>query len=84
MKVELIHHASIKFTGDKVIYFDPYKIEEEVHDADYIFITHDISLVKRIADKVAVMQNGYIVEQGTCESIFNHPQHDFSKQLLMS
>jgi oligopeptide/dipeptide ABC transporter ATP-binding protein len=50
----------------------------------YIFITHDISLVKRIADKVAVMQNGYIVEQGTCESIFNHPQHDFSKQLLMS
>lgn len=41
MKYEVIHHASIKFTGDKIIYFDPYKIEEELHDADYIFITHD-------------------------------------------
>lgn len=41
MKYEVIHHASIKFTGDKIIYFDPYKIEDELHDADYIFITHD-------------------------------------------
>ena len=41
MKIEVIHHSSIKFIGDKVIYFDPYKIEEEMHDADYIFITHD-------------------------------------------
>lgn len=41
MKIEVLHHASIKITSDKVIYFDPYKIEEEVHDADYIFITHD-------------------------------------------
>ena len=41
MKIEVIHHASIKITTDKVIYFDPYKIDEELHDADYIFITHD-------------------------------------------
>ena len=41
MKYEVIHHASIKFTGNMIIYFDPYKIEEELHDADYIFITHD-------------------------------------------
>ena len=41
MKYEVIHHATIKFTGEKTIYFDPYKIEEELHDADYIFITHD-------------------------------------------
>ena len=41
MNYSVIHHASIKFTGDVVIYFDPYKIENEVHDADYIFITHD-------------------------------------------
>ena len=41
MKIDVIHHASIKLTGEKVIYFDPYKIEEEYHDADYIFITHD-------------------------------------------
>ena len=41
MKYEVLHHASIKFMGDKIIYFDPYNIEEKTHDADYIFITHD-------------------------------------------
>jgi L-ascorbate metabolism protein UlaG (beta-lactamase superfamily) len=41
MKIDVIRHASIKFSGDKIIYFDPYKIEDELHDADYIFITHD-------------------------------------------
>ena len=41
MNVKVIHHASIKFSGDKVIYFDPYDIKEELHDADYVFITHD-------------------------------------------
>ena len=41
MKIEVIHHASIKLIGNKIIYFDPYKIEKETHDADYIFITHD-------------------------------------------
>ena len=41
MNVKVIHHATIKFTGDKVIYFDPYDIKEEWHDADYVFITHD-------------------------------------------
>lgn len=49
----------------------------------YIFITHDISLVKRIVDQVAVMKDGFIVEQGATETIFAHPQHEFSKQLLM-
>ena len=41
MKIEVIHHASIKLTGNKVIYFDPYNIKDEIHDADYVFITHD-------------------------------------------
>ncbi len=41
MKIEVIHHASIKLTGDKIIYFDPYLIKEKLHDADYIFITHE-------------------------------------------
>ena len=41
MKIEVLNHASIKLTSDKVIYFDPYEIKDELHDADYIFITHD-------------------------------------------
>lgn len=52
------------------------------HNITYIFITHDISLVKRIADKVAVMKDGCIVEQGTTASIFENPQHSFTKELL--
>ena len=41
MKIEVITQSAIKLTGDKIIYFDPYKITNEYHDADYIFITHD-------------------------------------------
>ena len=41
MKIEVIHHASIKLIEEKIIYIDPYDIKEELHDADYIFITHD-------------------------------------------
>ena len=41
MKIEVLRHASVKLTGDKIIYIDPYLVKEEKHDADYIFITHD-------------------------------------------
>lgn len=41
MKIEVLNHASVKLSNDRVIYFDPYDIKEELHDADYIFITHD-------------------------------------------
>ena len=41
MKIEVIHHASIKIEDEKIIYIDPYDIKTEYHDADYIFITHD-------------------------------------------
>ena len=41
MKIEVLRHASVKLTGDKVIYIDPYQIKEKTNDADYIFITHD-------------------------------------------
>ena len=41
MKIEVLRHASIKLTGSKVVYIDPYKIQEKTSDADYIFITHD-------------------------------------------
>ena len=41
MNIEVLHHASIKLSGEKIIYFDPYDIKEKYNDADYIFITHD-------------------------------------------
>ncbi len=41
MKIEVLGHASVKLTGKKTIYVDPYHIQVELKDADYIFITHD-------------------------------------------
>ena len=41
MNIEVFNHSSIKLSGKKNIYFDPYQIKREEHDADYIFITHD-------------------------------------------
>ncbi len=41
MQIEVFTQSAIKLTGKSIIYFDPYKIKEDYHDADYIFITHD-------------------------------------------
>ena len=40
-KIEVLIHSSIKFSKGLIIYFDPYKIDRDYHDADIIFITHD-------------------------------------------
>ncbi len=47
-----------------------------------LFITHDLTIVRKIADRVCVMQNGEIVEQGTTSDIFDNPQHPYTKMLL--
>lgn len=47
-----------------------------------LFISHDLSAVERIAHRVAVMNQGHIVEMGTREAIFDHPAHPYTKQLL--
>jgi microcin C transport system ATP-binding protein len=49
-----------------------------------ILITHDLNLVRRFADRVAVMENGHIVEQGAVSSIFSEPQHPYTQRLLAS
>jgi peptide/nickel transport system ATP-binding protein len=47
-----------------------------------LFITHDLALIRTIADRVAVMNNGRIVEQGSVNDIFTAPSADYTKQLL--
>lgn len=49
-----------------------------------LLITHDLNLVRRFADRVAVMQGGGIVEQGTVEQVFRAPQHDYTRKLIAS
>ncbi len=47
-----------------------------------LFITHDLGIVRRIADRVCVMKDGEIVEQGPAAEIFAHPQHPYTQKLL--
>ncbi|TJZ93095.1 ABC transporter ATP-binding protein [Paracoccus gahaiensis] len=47
-----------------------------------LFISHDLGIVRRIADRVCVMQNGEIVEQGPVEDIFARPRHPYTQALL--
>lgn len=48
----------------------------------YIFISHDLSVVRAVSDNVAVMQHGELVEYGSADQIFHHPQKDYTKRLI--
>lgn len=52
------------------------------HDTGVLFITHDFGVVADIADRVAVMQQGRIVELDTVDNVLNHPQHPYTQSLI--
>lgn len=57
------------------------ELQEEM-DLTYLFITHDLSLVRNIADRTAVMYLGQLQEKGPTEEIFHHPRHPYTQALL--
>lgn len=48
----------------------------------YIFISHDLTVVKHVSDRIMVMKNGEIIEIGTPENIYNHPIKEYTKKLI--
>ena len=50
--------------------------------AAYLFIAHDLSMVKYISDRIGVLHLGHLVETGTTDDIFDHPIHPYTKSLL--
>ena len=52
------------------------------YDLSYLFISHDLSVVRSITDRVLVMKAGKILERGNTEQIFNHPQHAYTQSLI--
>ena len=52
------------------------------HDLAYMFISHDLSVVKKISDRTIVMKSGKIVEQGITSKLIEHPKHEYTKSLL--
>ena len=55
---------------------------QERFGLSYLFVSHDLSVVKHLADRLVVMFNGSIVESGDAAEIFAHPRHEYTRQLL--
>ena len=52
------------------------------HDLTYLFIAHDLSMVKFISDRIGVMHYGKLLEVGSADEVYDHPLHDYTKSLI--
>ena len=57
---------------------------QKEHGFSYLFISHDLSVVRYMSDRIGVMCNGKIVEEGRSDDIFDNPQHSYTRLLLAS
>ena len=64
--------------------FDLLNVLQHKYNLSYIFISHDMKVIKAMSDYIIVMKNGTIAEEGITEKIFNDPQTIYTKDLLQA
>ena len=76
---EPVSALDVSIQAQIISLFDRLKIEQNL---TYLFIAHDLSVVRHVSDRVAVMYLGHIVEQGDADAIYRDPQHPYTRALL--
>jgi len=54
------------------------------YDVSYLFITHDLAVVRQVAERVYVLLRGQLVEAGPCDAVLDEPQHEYTRKLVAS
>ncbi len=57
---------------------------QEQRDLSYLFISHDLAVIRQIAHEVVVMRAGRVIESGASDQVFDDPQHEYTRQLVLS
>ena len=65
-------------------YIDRIKLLKEKYKLTVIFVSHDLSIIKSICDRVIVLKNGNIVESNDTDILFSKPSNDYTKKLISS
>ncbi|MNE94378.1 Glutathione import ATP-binding protein GsiA [compost metagenome] len=55
---------------------------QQKYNLTYLFISHDLAVVKALSHQLMVIKQGHVVEQGEAQQIFHSPQHAYTQQLL--
>jgi microcin C transport system ATP-binding protein len=55
---------------------------QQDHDLGYLFISHDLRVIRALAHRVVVLRQGRVVEEGPAEELFAQPKHDYTKALM--
>ena len=74
-----MENISVWSTENKSV---PFIVRKHRHGMSYIFISHDLAVIRAMAHRIVVMRQGRIVEEGETEALFNAPREAYTQQLL--
>ena len=71
-----------KLFGARTDYHPPSLIIQDELHLTMLFISHDLPVIRQMCNRIVVLKNGLVCESNETESLFNNPQHDYTKQLI--